>query len=95
MSIPHQAGRDTTFDLRHARIWAEISYLDSPSDYREYLPSRLPDRLPEHGEFVMLDSSGTFLRQDSSKPFLLPLGIIAILMVFGYLAVFVWTEFLT
>jgi hypothetical protein len=38
-------------------IWAEINYLDSPTDYREYLPQNCaaPRKIPDNG-VVMLDS---------------------------------------
>ncbi len=41
--------------IRDCYIWAEIYYLDSKTDYREYLPER-PQARPEC-ELVMLDSS--------------------------------------
>lgn len=28
------------FHVRDCYVWAEIQYLDSPTDYREYLPQR-------------------------------------------------------
>jgi hypothetical protein len=40
------------------RVWAEISYLDSSTDYREYLPQKPRPFLPRSGDdFMMLDSS--------------------------------------
>jgi len=37
-------------------VWAEIFYLDSPTNYREYLPRRLEMGLkPCGGRLVMLD----------------------------------------
>jgi hypothetical protein len=38
--------------VRDCYIWAEIYYLDSPTDYREYLPLASSQH-----ELVMLDSS--------------------------------------
>lgn len=36
-------------------VWAEIYYLDSSSDYREYLPSSSEKMAPLEGELIMLD----------------------------------------
>jgi hypothetical protein len=42
-------------------IWAEINYLDSPTDYREYLPQSAPPRSRVVGaEFIVLDNAGSF-----------------------------------
>jgi hypothetical protein len=41
--------------IRDCYVWAEIYYLDSKTDYREYLPEP-PHSLPD-SELVMLDSS--------------------------------------
>ncbi len=39
-------------------VWAAISYLDSPTDYREYLPYGRPERpVPSHNELTMLEAS--------------------------------------
>jgi hypothetical protein len=38
-------------------VWAEIYYLDSPTDYREYLPQHCAQQCPVAGDLVMLDSS--------------------------------------
>ena len=47
--------------VRDCYVWMEISYLDSPSDYREYLPQ---DRHcnPDDDRLVMLDSPRQSLR---------------------------------
>lgn len=34
----------TVFYVSDCRVWAEINYLDSPTDYREYLPTASPRR---------------------------------------------------
>lgn len=34
-------------------VWAEISYLDSPTDYREFLPSAVQPQIM--GELALLD----------------------------------------
>jgi hypothetical protein len=38
-------------------VWAEIYYLDSPTDYREYLPQHCARQCPVADDLVMLDSS--------------------------------------
>jgi hypothetical protein len=47
--------------VRDCYVWTEISYLDSPSDFREYLPQ---DRKwkPNDDRLVMLDSPRQSLR---------------------------------
>lgn len=49
--VEHRDVAGTAFHVRDCYVWAEIYYLDSPTDYREYLPRR------GFGELVMLDSS--------------------------------------
>jgi hypothetical protein len=36
-------------------VWAEIYYLDSPTDYREYLPNHPPQPVRIDSQLVMLD----------------------------------------
>jgi len=43
-------------------IWVEISYLDSATDYREFLPCNAPAPMPPIGELVMLDDGAAFPR---------------------------------
>ena len=41
-------------------VWAAISYLDSPTDYREYLPPVRPERPePSGSELRMLEASSS------------------------------------
>ena len=42
-------------------VWTEIQYLDSPSDYREYLPQYRRSN-PDNDPLVMLDSPRQSLR---------------------------------
>lgn len=45
--------------VRDCYVWAEIYYLDSPTNYREYLPHQPAEpSTVRRDEFVMLDSSG-------------------------------------
>ena len=39
-----------------ACVWNEIRYLDSPTDYREYLPSMASSAPLQGSEFVLLDA---------------------------------------
>ena len=41
MAYESESDGGTTVHVGDCRIWAEIFYLDSPTDYREYLPSKL------------------------------------------------------
>jgi hypothetical protein len=45
------------FHLRDGYVWAEIYYLDSPTDYREWLPQRASTARVD-SELVLLDSCG-------------------------------------
>ena len=46
------------FHARDFNIWASIFYLDSPTDYRDYLPRDSSKRSPGPAEeLVMLDGS--------------------------------------
>ena len=49
---PQRIGGNT-FHVGDCRIWAEIYYLDSPTNYREYLPQHCSLRTV--GELQMLD----------------------------------------
>jgi hypothetical protein len=43
-------------------VWAEINYLDSATDYREFLAINAPPPTPANGELVMLDDGATLPR---------------------------------
>jgi hypothetical protein len=49
----------TCFHVKDCYVWAEIYYLDSPTDYRECLPKQ---RAGSVGELIMLDSSAGALK---------------------------------
>jgi hypothetical protein len=44
----------SAFHVRDCYVWAQIYYLDSPTDYREYLSHQHTNS--KFGELVMLDS---------------------------------------
>jgi hypothetical protein len=49
-----------SYHVRDCYVWAEIFYLDSATDYREYLPEDSVRPLtPLHAGFVLLDDSGS------------------------------------
>jgi hypothetical protein len=71
----------TRFRVGDYHVWAAIQYLDSPTDYREYLPEADPRAPAAKGELVMLDSSRPHAK-------VLPAVVIsigAILLILGYL----------
>jgi len=90
MATPHPTGRDSYLHVQDCRIWAEISYLDSPTDYRECLPGCIPCESERRG-LTMLDSSIISWGRGLVKPLLLLAGFITVL-VCGYLLYFFGTE---
>ena len=49
------------FYVRDCYVWAEIQYLDSATDYREFLPEHPMPRVPSvDSQLTMLDSSGNY-----------------------------------
>ena len=67
--------------IRDCYVWAEIYYLDSKTDYREYLPERAPS-LPEN-ELVMLDSPSP--TPNSIVSAAVPLALVVLSALFMYL----------
>ena len=57
MSDQTRHGQDggTGIHVGDCYVWAEIHYLDSPTDYREFLPCNHPRPVPATIELVMLD----------------------------------------
>ncbi len=54
--LPHREPiGGTVAHIGDCYVWAEIYYLDSPTDYRELLPNVKPLPLPLGGGLVMLD----------------------------------------
>lgn len=90
MANAHQEGNPdpeilgSLVHVKDCRIWAEISYLDSPTGYREYLPSnRTPPHHAQLGALTMLDNPKNYLRED--LPRLLFLLTVILLLISGYL----------
>lgn len=62
MSLSHGRIGGTPFHVSDCQIWAEIYYLDSPTDYREFLPAAdVGWRRSSEGELHMLDDEGPHL----------------------------------
>jgi hypothetical protein len=51
----------STVHVGDCYVWAAISYLDSPTDYREYLPHRRWRAATSDDELVMLRVRGQWL----------------------------------
>ncbi len=59
MSLSHGRIGGTPFHVSDCQIWAEIYYLDSPTDYRECLPTgEVGWKMSPEGELRMLDDDG-------------------------------------
>lgn len=72
--------------VKDSRIWAEISYLDSATNYREYLPlSRVPSRDVQDSILTMLDSNNHSLKDNLTRQLLLVLATVSLLISSGYL----------
>jgi hypothetical protein len=91
MATPHQTGKDSYLHVQDCRIWAEISYLDSPTDYRECLQTVCPDCQPGSSGLMMLDTSANSAGKRFGKPLLFLVGIVTLLTC-GYLLFSFWTE---
>src|SRR5262252_7746457 len=83
MASPYHANQDSFVHVKDCRIWAEIRYLDSPTDYRECLPGRTSTCATDLSSFMMLDASNTSSRRQLAKPLLFLMGIVWILIC-GY-----------
>lgn len=59
------AAHGTSFHVKDCYVWSEIYYLDSATDYREYLPQNI--RHSGFGELMMLDSAQSFVQYVSSR----------------------------
>ena len=86
--VEHKDVAGTSFHVRDCYVWAEIYYLDSPTDYREYLPQSTSHS--GFGELTMLESSQSFLQHVSphfssirSRLLILILGGLALGLLMG------------
>ena len=82
MSTFSDEHHETAFHVRDCYIWSEIQYLDSPTNYREYLSGR---GAYTHGiagdELVFLDSSTS----SAAQRHLLLLAFIVLALITGLL----------
>ena len=63
------------FYVRDWHVWSAIHYLDSPTDYREYLPPHGVSPFISRDDLVMLDSLTTFS----------PLSVLVLTILIGVL----------
>jgi len=70
--------------IQDCRIWAEIYYLDSPTDYREYLAPGSMQLRESRSDLVMLEDSKHPLTVNGISLRVLVAGIVLILAS-GYL----------
>jgi hypothetical protein len=83
MASPNSTNMWQEFRVSDAYVWSEIHYLDSATDYREYLPQHgvhlansatIPDN-----ELILLDSSSHLCRSHSY----LCLLFVVLFLIFG------------
>jgi hypothetical protein len=73
------------FHVRDCYVWAEIYYLDSPTDYREYLPqNKTSAPAAGRGNLVMLDEVRPSGSQAKIYPLFLKFLIPLLLVIAGY-----------
>jgi hypothetical protein len=73
------------FHVADSYVWAEIQYLDSPTDYREFLPLRSIQPMIVNSDLVMLDSGRRATPKDPiplALVFLIPVIIILLVLYF-------------
>jgi hypothetical protein len=76
--MPNTAHLGREFRVRDCYVWSEIHYLDSTTDYREYLPvSVVGARKVATDDLVMLDNA----RHSSSNRTFWALGVLVIFLV--------------
>ena len=73
------------FHIRDCYVWAEIYYLDSSTDYREYLPagSVRPPTVSQ-SDFVSLDASGNWPDFGILTRWTVPAALVLIFCAFLY-----------
>jgi len=82
----HQAGVNGYLQLQDCRIWAEIDYLDSPTDYRECLPgAQTPPLAADDSDPVLLDTRFPHSRKPTARSRTFCLGLILTLLILAYI----------
>ena len=80
----------TIVKIGDCRIWAEINYLDSPTDYREYLPNYgLTNQDGNKADLIMLDQPVAFFNNWAFRPITVLLFAFCTSLI-CLLAAFVW-----
>ncbi len=79
MSTRNTTNLGHAFRVSDCYVWAEINYLDSATDYREYLPQHATPKASIHSEFVLLDYSW-HLRRGQACLFLMSLVLFLIIV---------------
>jgi len=80
MQNPYPENTSSTFHVRDCQLWAEIDYLDSSTDYREYLPGQeTSSDTSDHGELVMLESQNSSPRRSKGRLYGVVIGVITML----------------
>jgi hypothetical protein len=70
------------FYVRDCYVWAEIFYLDSPTDYREYLSQNKKKPVAGESSIMLDDASTTIVR----KPLIsFPVAVLLCFAIAGYL----------
>jgi hypothetical protein len=78
MSRPHTVHLGRDFRVRDCYVWAEIHYLDSPTDYREYLARPVVRaHARTRSEFAILDS----WKHSSRRRTFLVVGVLVLCLV--------------
>lgn len=81
MSNSYSENTGRTSHVRDCQMWAEIDYLDSPTDYREYLPGQRPSPyMSDRNDLVILDSETHSPRKSSTRLSLVAVGVITMLI---------------
>lgn len=67
------------------RVWAEICYLDSPTDYREYLPQNTVRPRPTLGDDLVMLDSGSYASKSTAKTWGLWLALLSLPVIIWFL----------
>lgn len=80
MLNPYPENTGGTSHVRDCQLWAEIDYLDSPTDYREYLQGQETSfDTDDRGELVMLETRNCSPERFKRR-FSLAIGVITMLI---------------
>lgn len=72
------------FHVGDSYVWSEIRYLDSATDYRDFLPQRPIQPTAINSELVMLDSHGHGMARDRVVSLILLLIPVVIFLLVLY-----------